>query len=97
MNALLAVTTRGPAFCAELHSGLVPDTAASQAGQKRRKNASTPATGAITVPVIIANRQPSADPVTTARSINQSINHNSFIGVAWASHDHVTNILRQDI
>jgi transposase InsO family protein len=60
LNALLAVSTRGSTgkrSVPELHSGPAPDL--SQAGQKRRKGASTPATGANTSP--LSGTQPSTD------------------------------------
>jgi len=60
LNALLAVSTRGSTgkrSVQELHSGPAPDL--SQAGQKRRKGASTPATGANTSP--LSGTQPSTD------------------------------------
>ena len=60
LNALLAVSTRGSTGkrpVQELHPGPASDT--SQAGQKRKRGASTPATGANTIPV--ADTQFSAD------------------------------------
>ena len=42
-------------FCLELHTA--PDTTASQAGQKRRKGVSSPATGANTIPLNTADKQ----------------------------------------
>ena len=61
LNALLAVvSTRGSTGKRseqELHSGPSPDL--SQAGQKRRKGVSTPATGVNTIP--LSSTQPSAD------------------------------------
>ena len=57
------------ALC-KLHSGPAPDTTASQAGQKRRKSASTPATGANTIPLPLAKRQPTADLDTTTQPIS---------------------------
>ena len=52
LNALLAVTTGSATNKRSLHSNPAPDTpAAAGASRKRRKVASTPATGANTVPV----------------------------------------------
>ena len=46
----------------ELHSDPASDTTASHAGQKRRKGASTPATGANTTPLNTTDKQHLADP-----------------------------------
>ena len=45
----------------ELHSDPASDTTASHAGQKHRKGASTPATGANTTPLNTADKQHLAD------------------------------------
>lgn len=58
LNALLAVSIRGSTgkrSVQELHTA--PDTTASQAGQKRRKGVSSPATGANTIPLNTADKQ----------------------------------------
>ena len=81
LNALLAVTTRsstgnsvkgstGKRSVQELHSDPASDTTASHAGQKRRKGASTPATGANTTPLNTADKQHPADP-TQPMSVDQ--------------------------
>ena len=68
LGALLASVTRAlqaSALCKSLsqsiHSDPASDVAASQADQKRRKGASTPATGADTIPLNTTNNQRSAD------------------------------------
>ncbi|KAL0038535.1 hypothetical protein WJX77_009904 [Trebouxia sp. C0004] len=71
INALLAVTTRGSTgkrSVQELHSGPAPDFPASQAGQKRRRGASTPATGANTIPLDATSKQHSADCANSSSS-----------------------------
>ena len=73
LNALLAVSTTGSTgkrSVQELHSGPAPDL--SQAGQTRRKGASTPATGANTIP--ISRTQRSAD---AANPTQQPVNPNA--------------------
>ena len=54
----------------ELHSDPASATTASHAGQKRRKGASTPATGANTTPLNTADAQLPADP-TQPMSVNE--------------------------
>ena len=64
LNAILADSTRGSTSkrsVQEVHTA--SDTTASQAGQKRRKGASSPVTGADTIPLNIADKQhPAASP-----------------------------------
>ena len=70
---LVAVTARGSArkrTLQALHASRTPDTAAAAADQECRKYASTPATGANTVPLHSDTRQPFADQVATIQPLN---------------------------
>ena len=71
LNALLAVSTRGSTgkrSVQELHSGPASDSTATQAGQTRRRVASTPATGANTIPLATTGKQRSADHAASSSS-----------------------------
>ena len=71
LNALLAVSTRGSTgkrSVQELHSDPASNSIATQAGQKRRRVAYTPATGANTIPLASAGKQRSADPAASFSS-----------------------------
>ena len=77
LNALLAVSSRGSTgkrSVQESHSDPVSDSLATQADQKRRRLASTPANGANTVPLASTGKQHSADhaaSTSSSRSDNQ--------------------------
>ena len=61
LKALLAITARSPTHkrsVQDMHSDPASDIAASQADQKPRKTATTPATGANTVPVSMTTGSP---------------------------------------
>ena len=100
LNALLAVTTRsstgnsvrgstGKQSVQDLHSDPASDTTASHAGQKRRKGASTPTTGANTTPLNTADDQHPADSTRPMSVHEQSatVQQPSSSGTAGDLHD----------
>ena len=93
LNALLAVSTRGSTgkrSVQELHSGPPPDL--SQAGQKRKRGASTPATGANATPISSGQRT-----AVAANPNQQSVNPNAADQSSPAMDDLAGNSLIDDI